>query len=101
MTTTNEIATEPAPQAAAAPKSAPIEFADGPLRQPLAKLTKVSIVIPRLQTSRRRCRWLIGLVVKGAPCRKGIVREIICVNDCSKDGTARKLDELPALYPRY
>ena len=34
-----------------------------------------------------------------APLPKGVVREIICINDCSKDGTAAKLDELPDLFP--
>jgi len=29
----------------------------------------------------------------------GLVREVICVNDCSTDGTKEKLDELPALFP--
>jgi glycosyltransferase involved in cell wall biosynthesis len=28
-----------------------------------------------------------------------VIRQIICVNDCSKDGTKEKLDELPALFP--
>ena len=28
-----------------------------------------------------------------------MTREIICVNDCSRDGTAAKLDELPQLFP--
>jgi len=34
-----------------------------------------------------------------APLLPGIVREIVCVNDCSTDGTAAKLDELPKLFP--
>jgi glycosyltransferase involved in cell wall biosynthesis len=41
---------------------------------------------------------LIRLVVEAA-LPPGLTREIICVNDCSKDGTAAKLDELPALFP--
>lgn len=41
---------------------------------------------------------LVGLVVKAA-LPAGVEREIICVNDCSKDGTAGKLDELPGLFP--
>jgi glycosyltransferase involved in cell wall biosynthesis len=28
-----------------------------------------------------------------------VTREIVCVNDCSKDGTGKKLDELPKLFP--
>ncbi len=43
------------------------------------KLTKVSVVIP--------------------PLPAGLRREVICVNDCSTDGTRAKLDELPALFP--
>lgn len=41
---------------------------------------------------------LIRRVVE-APLPGGLKRQIICINDCSKDGTAAKLDELPALFP--
>ena len=34
-----------------------------------------------------------------APLPAGMSRQIICVNDGSKDGTAAKLDELPKLHP--
>jgi glycosyltransferase involved in cell wall biosynthesis len=34
-----------------------------------------------------------------APLPDGLARQIICVNDCSKDGTAAKLDALPGLFP--
>ena len=84
----------PAPSMGQAEKSA---FTDGPLRKPLAKLTKVSIVIP-VYNEGPTVQMLIELVVKAA-LPQGVVREIICVNDCSKDGTAKKLDELPALFP--
>ena len=40
---------------------------------------------------------LVSLVV-AARLPDGLTREIICVNDCSKDGTAAKLDELPKLH---
>ena len=29
----------------------------------------------------------------------GVDREIVCINDCSKDGTAGKLDQLPTIHP--
>src|SRR5437763_10811863 len=70
---------------------------DGPLRKPTAKLTKVSIVIP-VYNEEATVQILIALVVK-AKLPAGLTREIICVNDCSKDGTAKKLDELPKLFP--
>jgi glycosyltransferase involved in cell wall biosynthesis len=58
---------------------------------------KVSIVIP-VYNEEATVQHLVGLVVR-APLPAGMTREIICVNDCSKDGTAAKLDELPALFP--
>jgi glycosyltransferase involved in cell wall biosynthesis len=61
------------------------------------KLTKLSIVIP-VYNEESTIQMLVGLVVN-APLPKGVVREVICVNDCSKDGTAAKLDELPKLFP--
>ena len=79
------------------PRMETVPFTDGPLRPKLAKLTKVSIVIP-VYNEAATIQLLVGLVVK-APLPEGVVREIICVNDCSKDGTAAKLDELPKLFP--
>ena len=38
-----------------------------------------------------------SVVEAGLP--PGVDREIICVNDCSTDGTAAKLGELPAMFP--
>ncbi len=58
---------------------------------------KVSIVIP-VYNEEATVQELIRMVVE-APLPPGLTREIICVNDCSKDGTAKKLDELPALFP--
>ena len=84
-------------QPAQPPAAAPQPFTDGPLRPKLAKLTKVSIVIP-VYNEAATIQLLVGLVVK-APLPEGVIREIICVNDCSKDGTAAKLDELPKLFP--
>jgi glycosyltransferase involved in cell wall biosynthesis len=58
---------------------------------------KVSIVIP-VYNEAATVQQLIALVVR-APLPDGLVREIICVNDCSKDQTAERLNELPALFP--
>src|SRR5688572_19520377 len=59
--------------------------------------TKLSIVIP-VYNEEATVQELIRLVVE-APVPGGLEREIICINDCSKDGTAQKLDELPAIFP--
>lgn len=61
------------------------------------QIRKLSIVIP-VYNEQETVQMLIGLVVK-ARLPEGITRQIICVNDCSKDGTEKKLDELPALFP--
>jgi len=68
---------------------------DKPL--PTATLTKVSIVIP-VYNEEATVQMLVSLVVN-APLPGNLRREVICVNDCSKDGTAKKLDELSALFP--
>lgn len=62
-----------------------------------AQPRKLSIVIP-VYNEEATVQYLVGLVVR-APLPAGMTREIICVNDCSKDGTAGKLDELPKLFP--
>lgn len=62
-----------------------------------AKPLKLSIVIP-VYNEEATVQYLVGLVVR-APLPAGMTREIICVNDCSKDGTAGKLDELSKLFP--
>jgi glycosyltransferase involved in cell wall biosynthesis len=79
--------------------AAPIVIgADGPDVQVEAPVvTKVSIVIP-VYNEEHTVQKLVGLVVR-APLPTGVTREIVCVNDCSKDGTAGKLDELPKLFP--
>jgi len=59
-------------------------------------LKTVSIVIP-VYNEAKTIHQLIGLVVK-APLQEGLSRQIICVNDCSTDGTKEKLDELPAVF---
>ena len=58
---------------------------------------KLSIVIP-VYNEESTIQELIKLVVD-AILPAHMQKEIICVNDCSKDGTAKKLDELPALFP--
>jgi len=93
MTTTHDIETNPQ----AVPLVETPLHQEGPPRKPIALLTKVSIVIP-VYNEEATVQYLIDLVVK-APLQEGLRREIICVNDCSKDGTAAKLDELPKLFP--
>jgi glycosyltransferase involved in cell wall biosynthesis len=68
-----------------------------PLSKNVAKLTKVSIVIP-VYNEEATIQKLVGLVV-AAPVPGGIAREIICVDDCSKDGTGARLDQLKTLFP--
>jgi glycosyltransferase involved in cell wall biosynthesis len=60
-------------------------------------LQKVSVVIP-VYNEEATVQELVALVV-AAPVPEGLSREIICVNDCSRDGTGAKLDELPSLHP--
>lgn len=61
------------------------------------KPTKLSVVIP-VYNEQATFQELVRRVVV-APLLPGIVREIVCVNDCSTDGTAAKIDELPKLFP--
>jgi glycosyltransferase involved in cell wall biosynthesis len=72
-------------------------FNDGPLRPKTNVVTKVSIVIP-VYNEEQYVQDLVRLVVKAA-LPPGVRREIICVNDCSKDNTAAKLDQLPQIFP--
>ena len=58
---------------------------------------KLSIVIP-VYNEGPTVQELIGRVVAAA-LPNGMEREVICVNDCSKDDTAARLDELPAKFP--
>jgi glycosyltransferase involved in cell wall biosynthesis len=63
-----------------------------------AQITKASIVIP-VYNEEATVQHLVGLVVN-AELPNGVRREIICVNDCSTDGTGKKLDELAGLFPQ-
>jgi glycosyltransferase involved in cell wall biosynthesis len=62
-----------------------------------ATALKVSIVIP-VYNEEATILKLVGMVVH-APLPPGFTREIICVNDCSRDGTGNKLEELGGLFP--
>src|SRR5688500_12465481 len=87
----------PGPAPVAAVSLEDVNEPDGPLHKPSAKITKVSIVIP-VYNEEATVQILVALVVK-ARLPEGVTREIICVNDCSKDKTAQKLDQLPKLFP--
>jgi len=63
-----------------------------------ANRSLVSIVIP-VYNEEPTILALIDRVVQ-APLPAGMQRQIICVNDCSKDGTSAKLAQLPSLYPQ-
>jgi glycosyltransferase involved in cell wall biosynthesis len=58
---------------------------------------KLSIVIP-CYNEEGTVQDLVKLVVD-ATLPGHLEKEIICVNDCSRDGTAAKLDQLPQLFP--
>jgi glycosyltransferase involved in cell wall biosynthesis len=93
---TLETQTPPGQPAVAAP--APVAATgDGPLRNVQVVITKVSIVIP-VYNEEATIQHLVGLVV-AAPLPNALAREIIVVNDCSKDGTAAKLDQLKDIFP--
>jgi glycosyltransferase involved in cell wall biosynthesis len=58
---------------------------------------KVSIVIP-VYNEKSTLHEIIQLVAQ-APLPPKCTREIICVNDCSRDGSDQILNELPARHP--
>ena len=96
MSNTQEITATPLP-ASLESAVTPNIVVDGPLRKPVSKITKASIVIP-VYNEEATIQLLIALVVN-ARLPDGVRREIIIVNDCSKDNTKGKLDELPKLFP--
>jgi glycosyltransferase involved in cell wall biosynthesis len=61
------------------------------------QITRVSIVIP-VYNEAATVQTLVGRVV-GARLPGDLDREIICIDDCSTDGTAEKLDQLPGMFP--
>ncbi|HWE03058.1 MAG TPA: glycosyltransferase family 2 protein [Tepidisphaeraceae bacterium] len=62
-----------------------------------SKPITLSIVIP-VYNEEQTIHELVRRVIV-APLLPNVARQIICVNDCSKDQTAARLDQLPALYP--
>jgi len=60
-------------------------------------ITKLSIVIP-VYNERDTIHEIVRLVA-AAPLPDGVGREIICVNDCSTDGTQQQLDRLAEVLP--
>lgn len=64
---------------------------------PTTRPTKLSIVIPVYNEAGTIHEIIDRVVLAEIPA--GMTREIICVNDCSKDDTAAALDRLPPLYP--
>ena len=64
---------------------------------PLANPALLSIVIP-VYNEGGTVQDLVRRVVE-APLPAGLGREIVCVNDCSKDDTGAKLDQLPGIFP--
>ncbi|HQY87666.1 MAG TPA: glycosyltransferase family 2 protein [Tepidisphaeraceae bacterium] len=58
---------------------------------------KLSIVIP-VYNEENTIFKIVEKVVK-AQLPDGMTREIICVNDCSRDKTSESLEKLPALFP--
>jgi glycosyltransferase involved in cell wall biosynthesis len=86
----------PAP-AAAVPAAAPAPAPGSVVAPQRPHFAKLSIVIP-VYNEEATIHELIRLVVE-AILPAHLEKEIICVNDASKDGTARKLDELPVIFP--
>ena len=68
-----------------------------PITNPLAVPALLSIVIP-VYNEGATVQDLVRRVVE-APLPAGVNREIVCVNDCSKDDTGAKLDQLPGIFP--
>src|SRR5688500_2962559 len=81
--------TPPMPHAATLAR----EHGSAPRETDTAVKTKLSIVIP-VYNEFATIETLIDMVVR-APLPPGVTRQIICVNDCSTDGTHTKLDKLP------
>jgi len=93
----SQLNVSPAADSAASIAAATVDHRDGPLRKRQVVVTKVSIVIP-VYNEEETIQQLVGLVVD-APIPRGIKREILCINDCSKDNTGARLDGLHDLFP--
>jgi len=65
---------------------------------PRGKPAKLSVVIP-VYNEESTIQTIVGMVVR-APIPGDLKLEIIAVNDCSTDGTAAKLDAIPAIFPQ-
>jgi glycosyltransferase involved in cell wall biosynthesis len=89
--------TEQSEPLALPPAAAINPLPDGPLRRVQIVVTKVSIVIP-VYNEEGTIQRLVELVVNST-LPTGLSREIIIVNDCSTDGTAKRLDQLKDLFP--
>jgi glycosyltransferase involved in cell wall biosynthesis len=63
----------------------------------IPKPIKLSVVIP-VFNEEQTIHQLIGLVL-AAPVPPRVTMELICVNDCSTDGTAAQLDLLNTVFP--
>src|SRR4051794_39421351 len=68
-----------------------------PMSSAAVRPTKLSIVIPVYNEAATIHEIIDRVVLAEIP--RGMTREIICVNDCSKDDTAAALDRLPPKYP--
>lgn len=68
-----------------------------PPERPVATQTKLSVVIP-VYNEAATVKELVAQVVQ-APLPPGVVREIICINDASTDGSGSVLDTLPQAFP--
>jgi glycosyltransferase involved in cell wall biosynthesis len=64
---------------------------------PPVVVTKLSVVIP-VYNEAATIEEIVALVID-AQLPAALEREIICVNDCSTDGTREKLDRLPEKFP--
>jgi glycosyltransferase involved in cell wall biosynthesis len=62
-----------------------------------AVVTKLSVVMP-VYNEAATVEQIVALVIE-APLPPGVAREIICVNDCSTDGSREKLDGLAGKFP--
>jgi glycosyltransferase involved in cell wall biosynthesis len=60
-------------------------------------IRKISVVIP-VYNEAGTIHEIVAMVIE-APLPPGVTREIICVNDCSSDGTREKLDQLSEQFP--